>query len=170
MASSSLPAPAPSTPREGRHASYPLNARELQLHFRATQIAVCYQQILLTNAVVNLQVYPDSESDDMILYACLDVRSDQLPVLNNAVHITIGVFRITGRVFISHHMRRMQSGVDRHSPVVIQLEPYGRGGHWRLITGFFSYYLIAWLRTELENDASLEALWQPEFHITWRDL
>ena len=176
-----LPLP-PRSPRLERDAvitfPYRETASPIDVHFRATQLAVCRRQIAAHELQFQVSVYPHFPAGDappcVVMYVALRFSSPELPVLpQHKLHVTIGRYMLSSSIDIAALVRYLDATLARFTwggPLAMLLEPYGKGSNWQFCAGHWGHYLLACLRKDIEQAWGVQSLWLPDFHVTWQTL
>ena len=137
------------TPRSFRPATHPCSERELHVHYRSTQLALCNRYLRFWRpslcSSLSLRVFPGDIPQVPELYISLWCHCSEVPIVYGWTHFTVGTFMLQCRVNIGTLLSELkQPLLDwQAEPLVAWLVPYGKRGHnwlWLQAAGFSSSY------------------------------
>ena len=135
-----------------------------QSHYISTQLAVRHKPLKVSELSVWIDLLPQQE-----IYIGLEFQCKFLPLLISP-HVTIGKFVFANRVKISKLYDNMVWTLNQWDHVKsITLSPYGSGFNWEIEAATDFYWLCRQLR-KMAEQAGLEGLWLPSFHVSWHCL
>ena len=162
------------TPRRFRPGTHPCSERELHIHYRSTQLALCNRYLCFwrpsLSSSLSLRIFPGDVPQVPELDISLWCHCSEVPIVYDWIHFTVGSFMLHGRVNIGTLLSDLEQPLLdwQAEPLVAWLVPYGRRGHnWALAPGSWLFFILQGMRVRLASETGLVASWLPDFHIAW---